>query len=92
MTVLMHSLTIEGLALAVAMATVCRLTKLNIRDHKLSWIVVYFGFFCGAMAAMYEAFVDGPTWTALVLLSSLALFLWASRHSWREHAPRYLNR
>lgn len=92
MTFLLHSLTVEGLALAVAAATVCRLSKLNAREHKPVWIAVYFGIFCGSVAAMYEAFVEGPTWTSLLLLSSLALFLWASRHSWRDQAPRYLNR
>lgn len=92
MIFLSHSIAIEALALAVAAATVCRLSKLNAHEHKPVWIAVYFGVFCGAVAAMYEAFVEGPTWTSLLLLSSLALFLWASRHSWRDHAPRYLNR
>ena len=92
MIVLSQSLTIEGLALAVAAATVCRLAKLNVHEHKPVWIVIYMGIFVGATTAMYETFVYGPSWTAMTLLSALGLFLWASRHSWREHAPRYLNR
>ena len=92
MMILSHSIAIEALAVAVAAATVCRLSKLNVHEHKPAWIIIYFGVFCGACIAMYETFVEGPTWTSLVLLGSLALFLWASRDSWREHAPRYLNR
>ena len=92
MMILAHFVAIEGLALAVAAATICRLSKLNIREHKPLWIALYFGIFCGSLTAIYETFVEGPTWTALLLLASLALFLWSSRHSWREHAPRYLQR
>lgn len=92
MMVLVQSLATEGLALAVAAATVCRLSKLNVHEHRWTWIVVYYGIFCGAVTAMYETFMDGPTWTALLLLAALALFLWASRHTWRNAAPRHLHR
>lgn len=92
MIILLQSLAVEGLALAVAAATVCRLGKLNVREHKPLWIAIYFGVFCGAVTAMYEAWTDGPSWSALLLLAAVALFLWGSRHTWRERAPHHLER
>ena len=87
------SVIIELLALAVVSASVCRLKDLHITVHKLIWVAFYFfGLFCGSAAALYDTVTGGPRWSTLLLLLGAALFLWASRHSWHDGAPRFLQK
>lgn len=86
------SIFVLAIAIIVFGAAVCRLVHINVRTHKLLWVLVYALAALGALTAGLEATQFRAHWPTLILLFNVGLALWGSRVTWRDGAPKYMEK
>ena len=87
----------EALGLAVCAVAVCRLRCLHLvryqgRAHQTGWVMAYMLMAIAGLLGFHEAWSIGPSLALLLALTACALWLWLTRKTWRDGAPRYLER
>lgn len=95
MIVLLQSVATEAVAVTVFGAATCRLAGMHLVAyggvrHRASWVLVYLLMMLGPLVTVYEVLEGRPSWGALLLLGAVWMFLWQSRHTWREGPPAYM--
>lgn len=91
MTILL-SVCVLVVAIIVFVAAICRLVHINVRTHKLLWVLVYALAALGALTAGLEATQFRAHAPTLLLLCNVGLALWGSRVTWRDGAPKYMEK
>ena len=86
------SVSVAALGVAVLAAAICRLRYINVFTHKVLWVFVYLFNALGAAVTAFEAYRDHLEYGPLLLLIGIALALWGSRNSWRDGAPKFMEK
>lgn len=95
MMVLLQSMATEAVAVTVFGSATCRLAGMHLVTyhgvrHRASWVLVYLLMMIGPLVTVYEVLQGRPSWAALLLLGAVWMYLWQSRHTWREGPPAYM--
>lgn len=97
MVIMLTTVATEAAALSVGFAAVCRLAQLHVIpydgvSHRWEWVLVYLLMALGGVFAFFEAAENDASIGALMLLAANGLFLWLSKATWTDGAPKYLER
>ena len=97
MMILSMTVTTEALGLTVCAISICRLRHLHVvryggKAHHPGWVATYFCMALAGLLAFSEAHEGRLSAALLPALAACLSWLWLSRQTWKDGAPKYLER
>lgn len=97
MMILSMTLGTEAMGLTVCAIAVCRLRHLHVvryngRAHRPGWVATYLAMAMAGLFAFHEAHEAQLSPALMLSLAACLGWLWQTRSTWREGAPKHLER